>query len=134
MFIGEMCCLVAYIISVFVQRHIWRKKHPGVSPTSLMSSSTLDNVDGKQNNGDISAANRISDWPKFHRMNYFLFAAPAFCDVCGTSIQYLGLGLTSAASFQMLRGERLQFFFALLLIFSPMRAKKEKRCELVSKT
>ena len=36
--------------------------------------------------------------------NPFIFLPPALCDMTATSIQYIGLTLTFASSFQMLRG------------------------------
>ena len=37
-------------------------------------------------------------------VNPLVFAPAAFCDMCGTSLMYIGLNLTYASSFQMLRG------------------------------
>ncbi|MPC99985.1 Solute carrier family 35 member F6 [Portunus trituberculatus] len=36
----------------------------------------------------------------------YIFLLPALCDTLATSTMYLGLTLTYASSFQMLRGER----------------------------
>ncbi|KAM3719402.1 Solute carrier family 35 member [Dirofilaria immitis] len=44
--------------------------------------------------------------PKF---NPWIFIIPAFCDVVATSIMYIGLNLTQASSFQMLRGSVIIF-------------------------
>ena len=41
--------------------------------------------------------------------NPLIFLPAALCDMCGTSIMYIGLNLTYASSFQMLRG-KLYFF------------------------
>ena len=41
--------------------------------------------------------------------NPFVFLPPALCDMTATSIQYIGLTLTYAASFQMLRGAVIIF-------------------------
>ena len=35
----------------------------------------------------------------------WLFIPAALCDMCGTSVMYVGLTLTSASTFQMLRGK-----------------------------
>ena len=46
--------------------------------------------------------------PEETPFNPFIFLPPALCDMTATSIQYIGLTLTFASSFQMLRGiERL---------------------------
>ena len=41
--------------------------------------------------------------------NPLVFLPPALCDMTATSIQYIGLTLTYAASFQMLRGAVIIF-------------------------
>ena len=46
----------------------------------------------------------ILDAPSF---NPFIFLPPALCDMTATSIQYIGLTLTYASSFQMLRGKNI---------------------------
>ena len=38
------------------------------------------------------------------KFNPLIFLPAAMCDMCGTSIMYIGLNLTYASSFQMLRG------------------------------
>ena len=43
---------------------------------------------------------QLTNFPKY------IFLVPAFCDTLATSTMYLGLTLTYASSFQMLRGER----------------------------
>ncbi|RCN26925.1 hypothetical protein ANCCAN_27347 [Ancylostoma caninum] len=42
--------------------------------------------------------------PKLPRFNPFVFLPPAICDIIGTSVMYIGLNLTTASSYQMLRG------------------------------
>ena len=42
---------------------------------------------------------------KFTIKQCYLMAPASFCDMCGTSLMYVALTLTSAASFQMIRGE-----------------------------
>ena len=46
-----------------------------------------------------------------------IFAIPAFCDVIGTSTMYVGLTLTFASSFQMLRGAVIIFTALLSVAF-----------------
>ena len=43
------------------------------------------------------------------KFNPFIWAIPAMCDLCGTSIMYVALTWTYAASFQMLRGSVIIF-------------------------
>ena len=43
------------------------------------------------------------------KFNPLIWAIPAMCDLCGTSMMYLGLTWTYAASYQMLRGSVVIF-------------------------
>lgn len=55
-----------------------------------------------------------SDESKIRRkFNPFLFLLPALCDMTATSTMYIGLNLTYASSFQMLRGKLVYFPFIL---------------------
>ena len=53
--------------------------------------------------------------------NPFLFLPPALCDVTATSMMYVGLTLTSASQFQMLRGSIMVFVGILSRIFLKKR-------------
>ena len=52
--------------------------------------------------------NRVGTPEKIERaasdLPWYIFAAPATCDLLGTSLMYLGLTYTAASTFQMLRG------------------------------
>lgn len=54
---------------------------------------------------------------------FYVFAAPAFCDMCGTSLMYLGLTYTTASTFQMLRGSVVIFtgFFSVVFLGRTLR-------------
>ena len=49
--------------------------------------------------------------------NNFLLWIPALCDMLGTSLMYLGLGLTDASVFQMLRGSVVVFTATFSVFF-----------------
>ncbi|XP_061197294.1 solute carrier family 35 member F6-like [Saccostrea echinata] len=49
--------------------------------------------------------------------NPLIFLPPAICDMCGTSLMYIGLNLTYASSFQMLRGAVIIFTALLSVAF-----------------
>ena len=51
------------------------------------------------------------------KFNPFIWAIPAMCDLFGTSIMYVGLTWTFAASFQMLRGSVIIFTGLLSVAF-----------------
>jgi len=55
--------------------------------------------------------------------NPFIFLPPAVFDMIGTSVMYLGLNLTYASSFQMLRGSVIIFTAVLSIIFVGRRLK-----------
>ncbi|OWF42217.1 solute carrier family 35 member F6-like [Mizuhopecten yessoensis] len=50
-------------------------------------------------------------------VNPLVFAPAAICDMCGTSLMYIGLTLTYASSFQMLRGAVIIFTALLSVAF-----------------
>ena len=85
MMLGEMLCMLAYIIYI----NFFTKDEP-----------------------------TAKDQPK---PNMFLFLPPALCDVIATSMMYVGLNLTSASQFQMLRGSIMIF----VGIFSKIFLKKQ---------
>merc|ERR1719347_1761083 len=51
------------------------------------------------------------------KFNPLIFLPPALCDMTATSLQYIGLTLTYASSFQMLRGAVIIFTGILSKIF-----------------
>uniref|UniRef100_A0A0N4Z7T4 CRT-like domain-containing protein n=1 Tax=Parastrongyloides trichosuri TaxID=131310 RepID=A0A0N4Z7T4_PARTI len=59
-------------------------------------------------------------------VNPFIFFPPAFCDVFATSIMYVGLNLTTASSFQMLRGAVIIFTGLLSVAFLGARLRPYK--------
>lgn len=57
--------------------------------------------------GDMGSVVDLGEEPTLPRFNPLVFLPPACCDIMGTSIMYVGLNLTTASSFQMLRGNRV---------------------------
>ncbi|XP_074655347.1 solute carrier family 35 member F6-like isoform X2 [Tubulanus polymorphus] len=55
--------------------------------------------------------------------NPLIFYPPALCDMCGTSLMYLGLTFTYASSFQMLRGAIIIFTALLSVAFLGRKIK-----------
>lgn len=49
--------------------------------------------------------------------NPFILLIPALCDMLGTSIMYVGLNMTYASSFQMLRGAVIVFTGIFSIVF-----------------
>lgn len=85
MFIGEFSCLIVYFIVFYIQRCNWRKRE-------------ILGTEGRVIELDLRGE------PTLPNFNTLLFAAPACCDIIGTSLMYIGLNLTQASSYQMLRG------------------------------
>jgi len=88
MFLGEMLCMLAFWLTA-----CWRRRRTEGSPYA-----------------DIGAEEPRPFSP-------FVFLPPALCDMTATSVQYIGLTLTYASSFQMLRGAVIIFTGILSTIF-----------------
>ncbi|XP_048733846.1 solute carrier family 35 member F6-like isoform X2 [Ostrea edulis] len=56
--------------------------------------------------------------------NPLIFLPAALCDMCGTSLMYIGLNLTYASSFQMLRGAVIIFTALLSVAFLGSTVRK----------
>uniref|UniRef100_A0A915MET2 Probable arginine--tRNA ligase, mitochondrial n=2 Tax=Meloidogyne incognita group TaxID=654580 RepID=A0A915MET2_MELJA len=104
MFFGEFCCLIVYLIMHFIRKRQWKMRnqfHEGGAVFDL----------------------DLEDEPKLPRFNPFIFLPPACCDMLGTSIMYVGLNLTTASSFQMLRGSVIIFTGLLSTAFLRARLR-----------
>uniref|UniRef100_A0A131XCH7 Putative solute carrier family 35 member f6 n=1 Tax=Hyalomma excavatum TaxID=257692 RepID=A0A131XCH7_9ACAR len=96
MFLGELSCLLAFRIVFF---YYTRKAKAGEAvelPPSVTGSRDF---------------------------NPLIFLPPAMCDLVGTSIMYIGLNLTYASSFQMLRGAVIIFTGLLSVAFLGRRLR-----------
>ncbi|XP_071454976.1 solute carrier family 35 member F6 [Hetaerina americana] len=87
MFVGEILCLLAF---KFLHLYAICKK------------------DGNRNERNPS---------ENQNFNPLIFLPAALCDMCATSIMYIGLNLTYASSFQMLRGSVIVFTALLSVAF-----------------
>jgi len=99
MFLGEMLCLFAYL-----SLHFYKKRER----KKLLSR------EGEEN---IMPA-------KKKRFNPLIFLPPACCDMIGTSLMYVGLTMTYASSYQMLRGALIIFtgFLSVAFLGRTLRA------------
>ena len=103
MMLGEMLCMVAYLLYIFCVRKDLDTEEPDTEDTKerdtedTKESSTVDTKEP-----DTEDTEDTKDKPK---PNPFLFLFPALCDVVATSMMYVGLTYTSASQFQV-RGER----------------------------
>lgn len=88
MFFGEFTCLIFFKIMYMIHKR--RQTAEDKLPSMIQGSQTF---------------------------NPLIFLAPAMCDMFGTSIMYIGLNLTYAASFQMFRGAVIIFTGLFSMIF-----------------
>ncbi|XP_053988398.1 solute carrier family 35 member F6 [Hylaeus volcanicus] len=88
MFVGEMMC---YLLFKIVYCYYSRRGDRSVQNNPLTKGSST--------------------------FNPFILLIPALCDTCATSIMYIGLNMTYASSFQMLRGAVIVFTAVLSMGF-----------------
>merc|ERR1711962_120269 len=102
-FFGEFMCLLVY----FLYRLIL-KLHSFFTDSD---DEAVKIVERRREVREVSLKDDLlKNEPKeFTWRNYYLFLFPAICDVSATSAMYVGLYLTSASSYQMLRGSVIIF-------------------------
>lgn len=69
------------------------------------------------------ASRVMSRKPAVKAVPKHIFALPAACDIIGTSIMYIGLTMTSASVYQMLRGSVIMFTGALSALYLRRRIR-----------
>jgi len=89
MFVGEFSCMYAFFILYIIFKRIGGQER--VQRSNLTAGNT--------------------------RFNPLIFFPPAMCDMIGTSTMYVGLTLTYASSFQMLRGAVIVFTGIFSMVF-----------------
>ncbi len=85
MFVGEFLCVPTFFVLHLIQKLRYKYNTKSAAERLLVP----DDDEGA---------------PSIPRFNPFVFLPPAMCDMCATSLMYIGLNLTYASSFQMLRG------------------------------
>ncbi|KAI6242902.1 UAA transporter family protein [Aphelenchoides fujianensis] len=104
MFVGEFSCLVTFFVVFYIKKFNWRRRRQQESEGPVY---------------DLEAEE--DEEPQISRFNPFIFLPPACCDVLATSLMYIGLNLTTASSFQMLRGAVIIFTGLLSVAFLRMK-------------
>jgi len=99
MMLGECLCMLVYVI------YWWAG---GLEKKPVAKRDT-------EHNGEDEES--VSEAAGLGSPSVFLFLPPALCDVTATSMMYVGLTMTSAAQFQMLRGSIMIFVGLLSIIF-----------------
>ncbi|CDW56819.1 transmembrane protein C2orf18 [Trichuris trichiura] len=103
MFIGEFSCLPTFLIIKYIRDR--RKRSVDFVSDETQLDSSLD------------------ERPKF---NVLIFLPATLCDMTATSIMYVGLTMTNASSFQMLRGATIIFTGIFSVAFLGMTLKLYK--------
>lgn len=108
MFMGESLCIIVYYIQRCLKvrkankDQLLPKTEDGSAKTETHPAKTEDPEAFKPADEELE-----DDEPR--NFNPFLFFPPSMLDLVATSLMYLGLTLTSASSFQMLRGAVIIF-------------------------
>ncbi|XP_060533588.1 solute carrier family 35 member F6-like isoform X2 [Cylas formicarius] len=97
MFLGEAMCLVLF---------------------KIMFRLYESRADGTVDSNELTKGNR--------KFNAFILCVPTACDMAATSLQNVGLNLTYASSFQMLRGSIIVFVGLLSVAFLRRRLAKRE--------
>ena len=108
MMLGEMLCMVAYLIYIFCVRKDLDTEEPDTEDTKVRDTEDTkerDTEDTKEPSTEDTKEPDTEDTKDKPKPNPFLFLFPALCDVVATSMMYVGLTYTSASQFQV-RGER----------------------------
>ncbi|KAL4220818.1 hypothetical protein ACF0H5_019086 [Mactra antiquata] len=102
MFIGEFTCLIVFAIL----RLCRRRQDEELQPIQEEERDPLNQPERPR------------------KFNPLIFLPASLCDMCGTSLMYIGLNLTYASSFQMLRGAVIIFTALLSVAFLGRVIKK----------
>lgn len=98
MFIGEFSCLIVFFLVHFIKKKRWQRRNLYTENGAI-----IEITDDEE--------------PTLPKFNPLVFLPPACCDVLATSTMYVGLNLTTASSFQMLRGSVIIFTGLLSVAF-----------------
>lgn len=104
MFFGEFLCLIVFFMNYAWKKYQWRRLNISGKKQCIFQI-----VVGNDGAGIINLSSDSE--PALPQFSPLVFLPPACCDILATSIMYIGLNLTTASSFQMLRGLFASFFF-----------------------
>ncbi|KAL2866708.1 putative nucleotide-sugar transporter [Aspergillus lucknowensis] len=130
MFIGEMGCWLVVLLSHVYQRYLSPILPRNESPLFAGGYRPVNTVDGDEDEEDqtIEGPNIADDPSKplclhdgriqLQGRRTFLLAAPACCDIAGTTLMNVGLLFVAASIYQMTRGALVLFvgLFSVLLL------------------
>ncbi|KAL4761605.1 putative nucleotide-sugar transporter [Aspergillus foveolatus] len=127
MFIGEMGCWLVVLMSHLYKRHLaprlFQDQSPllagGYRPVNVVDGDDEDQtIDGPSDNNDPSKDLRLPDGRiPLRGLRTFLLAAPACCDIAGTTLMNVGLLFVAASIYQMTRGALVLFVGLFSVLF-----------------
>ncbi|KAL4811484.1 hypothetical protein BDV18DRAFT_165518 [Aspergillus unguis] len=128
MFVGEMGCWLVVFLSYVHKTYIAPRLHQNQSPLFAGGYRPVgDNdgeeeedqtIDGPHDDDDPSKPLRLPDGRiKLRGLRTFLLAAPACCDIAGTTLMNVGLLFVAASIYQMTRGALVLFVGLFSVIF-----------------
>jgi len=149
MFVGEFLCMFAFLASSFmtgrknkttlyIQQDGFEQKDGNTGKLGLVNPERegKDDADKKDDGRKRSRSRTYSidvvnhpelvpvlEKKPFGLRQSYLMIPASFCDMCGTCLMYVSLTLTSAASFQMMRGAVIIFTGINSMIFLKARLK-----------
>jgi len=128
MFLGEFLCMGAFYVTLCWSARSSRRNPPG--SLNPMLAAGAEKPEDDTNKGDEEKVGSSSeeelqpDEPElkpFSLAKAYLLLPAALCDMTGTSVMYVALTLTSASSFQMLRGAVIIFTGVNSMVFLKRR-------------
>ena len=91
MFLGELCCFIPYVI----KRLCFSNK----------KKTEVEDDEGSNEIYPLSPGTQLAQERKLKtNINPFLFAIPAVCDFCGSTLMFVALTQCAASVYQMMRG------------------------------
>ncbi|KAL4787673.1 hypothetical protein BJX76DRAFT_284800 [Aspergillus varians] len=129
MFVGEMGCWLVVFMSYIYNRYVSPRLSHNQSPLLAGGYRPVGNGDGDEDDEDqtIDGPNDDDDPSKFSRLpdgriklrglRTFLLAAPACCDIAGTTLMNVGLLFVAASIYQMTRGALVLFVGLFSVLF-----------------
>jgi drug/metabolite transporter (DMT)-like permease len=129
MFIGEMGCWLVVLMTNLYKRYfaprLFQNQSPllagGYRPVNDVDGEDYEEdqtIDGPNDDDDPSKPFRLSDGRiKLQGLRTFLLAAPACCDIAGTTLMNVGLLFVAASIYQMTRGALVLFVGLFSVLF-----------------
>merc|ERR1712226_18940 len=109
MFLGESLCMVVFLLTIAYRLYCHKDDYENNEGPKCLSQ----DVESKEFEKEKESCSML----RYLFTQFKLFYFPALCDVTATSIMYIALTLTSASSFQMLRGSIMIFVGLESVIF-----------------